>query len=65
MYIDNDREEIELLIHKALNLVEAVNIEYSDCPRAKQKAIEKLEEALMWLDYKGRSAPTENKRGIK
>lgn len=58
------KSEIRLMIHQTLNLVETVDLENCDCPRAKALVITKLEEALMWLEYKGRSVPTERERGI-
>lgn len=64
MYMGNRVPEIELLIHKVLNAVESIEESNCDCPRAKAMVITKLEEALMWLRYTGRSVPTENQRGI-
>jgi hypothetical protein len=58
-------DEIEMLLHKALNLVETIDIENCFIPRAKALVITKIEEALMWLQYEGGSATTENQRGIK
>jgi len=54
MYVGGTGEEAKLLIHQALNKVEAIDL--SDCfvPRAKAIVITKLEEALMWMDYEGR-----------
>jgi hypothetical protein len=65
MYTPSNMEEIELHLHKALNLIEQIDIENCFCPRAKEIVITKIEEALLWMNYKGRSFPTENKRGIK
>lgn len=64
MYISSNMEDIKLYLHQALNLVEAINLNNCDCPRAKAIVITKIEEALLWLDYDGRSAPTEKIRGI-
>lgn len=62
MHIDNNHEEIKLLLHKALNLVEAVDLKNCFVPRAKAFVIIKIEEALLWLQYEGRSAPPEGQR---
>lgn len=65
MFMSSNKQEIKLHLHQALNLVEAIDLENCDCPRAKAIVITKIEEALFWLEYQGRSAPTENQRGIK
>ena len=59
MYINSDKPEIKLLLHKALNLVESIEARNCFVPRAKAIVITKIEEALLWLDYKGRQAPPE------
>lgn len=62
MYIKND---VELLLHKALNLVESIRLDQCDCPRAKVIVITKIEEALLWMGYEGRQAPPDKKYEIK
>jgi hypothetical protein len=59
VYTSNHRnkEDIQLLLHKAINLIESIKLEDCDCPRAKAIVITKIEEALLWMDYKGRQAP--------
>ena len=59
MYVNSATEEIELLLHQALNLVDEIKLENCFCPRAKAIVITKIEEALMWLHYEGRQAPVE------
>ena len=57
MYIGNDKVgEAELLIHKALNLIESIDLQNCFVPKAKNIVILKLEEALMWMRYEGRKS---------
>jgi len=55
MYILNDKVgEAELLIHKALNIIESIDLKDCFVKKAKYEAITKLEEALFWMRYEGR-----------
>ena len=65
MHISSNKQEIYLLLNKVINLVEDIKLENCFVPRAKNIVIMKLEEALLWLSYEGRSAPTEQQRGIR
>jgi hypothetical protein len=57
MYIGNSlSEQAELHIHKALNLIEGVELRNCFVPKAKDIVIEKLEEALLWMKYEGRKS---------
>lgn len=57
MYIGDDKiGEIEMLIHKALNLIEKIELQNCFIPKAKDISINKLEEALFWIRYKGRGS---------
>jgi hypothetical protein len=41
MYIDPKNEEIQILLHKALNLIEEIKLENCFVPKAKQICITK------------------------
>lgn len=62
MYISDDKiGDIELLINKAINIVESIELNNCFVPKAKDLVINKLEESLMWIRYKGRSSNKEIK----
>lgn len=57
MYILDDKiGEAELLIHKALNIIESIDLKDCFVPGAKSIVITKLEEGLLWMRYKGRKS---------
>lgn len=62
MFISSDKQDIEWLLNKSLDLLRQMDVRDWHVPRAKEIIINKIEESLFWLDYKGRAALTEKQR---
>jgi hypothetical protein len=54
--MNTHKEDAKLLLHQALNLIDKIELINCFVPRAKAIVITKIEEALLWMDYEGRTS---------